>query len=71
MHKLHWWPAKKGKPPFRPGALLLSFRKNWGKFNLDKMQLGYEWINNMQPLKVNGTVVELQPYQACIVKLKN
>jgi oligo-1,6-glucosidase len=51
--------------------VLLSFRKTGGKFNLDKMQLGDEWINNMQPLKVNRTVVELQPYQACIVKLKN
>lgn len=51
--------------------VLLSFRKAGGKFNIDKMQLGDEWINNMQPLKVNGTVVELQPYQACIVKLKN
>ena len=51
--------------------VLLSFRKNGGKFNLDKMQLGDEWINNMQALKVNGTEVKLQPYQACIVKLKN
>ena len=51
--------------------VLLSFKKNGGKFNLDKMELGDEWINNMQPLKVNGTEVELQPYQACIVKLKN
>ena len=50
--------------------VLLSFRKTGGKFNLDKMQLGDEWINNMQPLKVNGSVVELQPYQACVVKLK-
>ena len=51
--------------------VLLSFRKNGGKFDLNKMHLGNEWINNMQPIKVNGTVVELQPYQACIVKLKN
>jgi hypothetical protein len=51
--------------------LILTPKKTGGKFNLDKMQLGDEWINNMQPLKVNGTVVELQPYQACIVKLKN
>ena len=51
--------------------VLLSFRKTGGKFNLDKMQLDDEWINNMQPLKVNGNIVELQPYQACIVKLKN
>ena len=51
--------------------VLLSFRKSGGKFELGKTQLGDEWINNMQPLKVNGTEVELQPYQACIVKLKN
>jgi oligo-1,6-glucosidase len=51
--------------------VLLSFRKTGGKFNLDKMQLGDEWINNMQPLKVNGTLVELLPYQACVVKIKN
>lgn len=50
--------------------VLLSFRKTGGSFNLDKMQLGDEWINNLQPLKVNNNVVTLQPYQACIVQLK-
>lgn len=50
--------------------VLLSFRKTGGTFNLDKMQLGEEWINNMQVLKVNGNTVALQPYQACIVQLK-
>ena len=50
--------------------VLLSFRKTGGTFNLDKMQLGDEWINNLQPLKVNNNVVTLQPYQACIVQLK-
>lgn len=50
--------------------VLLSFRKTGGSFNLGKIQLGEEWINNLQPLKVNGTVVTLQPYQACIVKIK-
>lgn len=50
--------------------VLLSFRKNGGTFNLGSMQLGEEWINNLQPLKINGTVITLQPYQACIVKLK-
>ena len=50
--------------------VLLSFRKTGGTFNLDKMQLGEEWINNLQPLKVNGNIVTLQPYQACIVQLK-
>lgn len=51
--------------------VLLSFKKTGGKFNLDKMKLGEEWINNMQPLKVNAAEVTLQPYQACVVKLKN
>lgn len=50
--------------------VLLSFRKTGGTFNLNKMQLGEEWINNLQPLKVNGSTVTLQPYQACIVQLK-
>jgi oligo-1,6-glucosidase len=50
--------------------VLLSFRKTGGSFNVDKMQLGEEWINNLQPLKVNGHTVTLQPYQACIVQLK-
>jgi oligo-1,6-glucosidase len=50
--------------------VLLSFRKNGGSFNLGKMQLGKEWINNLQPLKINGTMVTLQPYQACILEIK-
>jgi hypothetical protein len=50
--------------------VLLSFKKNGGSFNLGNMQLGEEWINNLQPLKVSGATVTLQPYQACIVKLK-
>ena len=50
--------------------VLLSFRKAGGIFDLGKMQLAEEWINNMQPLKVNEQAVTLQPYQACIVKLK-
>jgi oligo-1,6-glucosidase len=51
--------------------VLLSFRKNGGSFQLDKMQLGEEWINNMQPLQLNGNTISLKPYQACIVELKN
>lgn len=50
--------------------VLLSFSKNGGTFNLGKMQLGEEWINNLQPLKVNSNIVQMQPYQACVVKLK-
>ena len=51
--------------------VLLSFRKTGGSFNLDKMQLGEEWINNLQPLQIKGSIVTLQPYQACISKIKN
>ena len=51
--------------------VLLSFRKNGGSFQLDNMQLGEEWINNMQPLQLNGNTISLKPYQACIVELKN
>ena len=50
--------------------VLLSFSKNGGTFNAGKMQLGEEWINNLQPLKVVSNTISLQPYQACIVKLK-
>jgi oligo-1,6-glucosidase len=51
--------------------VLLSFRKNGGSFQLDNMQLGEEWINNMQPLQLNGNTISLKPYQACIVELRN
>jgi len=50
--------------------VLLSFRKKGGTFNLNDMKLGEEWINNLQPLKITGTTIELQAYQACIVALK-
>ena len=50
--------------------VLLSFSKNGGTFNAAKMQLGQEWINNMQPLNIASNIITLQPYQACIVKLK-
>jgi oligo-1,6-glucosidase len=50
--------------------VLLSFRKNGGTFDLGAMQLGEEWINNMGALKVENGKVMLQPYQACVVKLK-
>ena len=50
--------------------VLLSFRKTSGNFNLGNMQIGEEWINNSQALQVNGNSVTLQPYQACIVKIK-
>jgi oligo-1,6-glucosidase len=50
--------------------VLLSFRKEGGTFALNNMQLNNEWINNMQPLKIVNNNIILQPYQACIVKLK-
>jgi len=50
--------------------VLLSFRKNGGSFNLGNMKLSGELINNLQPLKVNGNSVSLQPYQACVVRVK-
>ncbi len=51
--------------------VLLSFRKTGGVFNLGKMQLGDVWINNARGILVADGKVKLQPYQACIVKLKN
>jgi oligo-1,6-glucosidase len=55
--------------------VLLNFTKNQGTFKLDesgnhRMELGDEWINNLQPLTVNGGIISLLPYQACVVKLK-
>jgi oligo-1,6-glucosidase len=50
--------------------VLLSFRKDGGVFNLDKMQLADEWINNMAALKVENGKIILQPYQAVIIKIK-
>ena len=50
--------------------VLLSFKKTGGTFNLGNLKLGQEWINNLQPLKVDAGKVILQPYQACIVSLQ-
>ncbi|MFC4262866.1 alpha-glucosidase [Ferruginibacter yonginensis] len=50
--------------------VLLSFKPTGGVFDLGNLQLADEWINNATPLKVVGNKVVLQPYQACIVKLK-
>ncbi len=50
--------------------VLLSFRKDGGTFELGKIQLGNEWINNLQPLQIESGKVKLKPYQACIVQLK-
>ncbi len=51
--------------------VLLNFSKNVGNTPIpDGFSLGDELINNLQPLKLNGASIELQPYQACVVKLK-
>ncbi len=50
--------------------VLLCFNKNGGTFNLNNMQLGAEWINNLPTLKVTEKLITLLPYQACIIKLK-
>ena len=50
--------------------VLLNFKNKIAVFDKGKMQLGNEMINNMQNLKIEGTKVMLQPYQACIVKLQ-
>ena len=49
--------------------VLLNFKNKIAVFDKGKLQLGNEMINNMQNLKIEGTKVMLQPYQACIVKL--
>ncbi len=50
--------------------VILSFNKKGGTFDLGNLKVGDELINNLSPLKISNKVVTLQPYQACIVKLK-
>jgi len=51
--------------------LLLNFNKEISRVALPKgYSLGDELINNLQPLKLQGSDISLQPYQACIIKLK-
>ena len=51
--------------------VLLNFNKEISRIVLPKgYSLGDEMINNLQPLKLKGTEILLQPYQACIIKLK-
>ena len=50
--------------------VLLNFKKVNGEFELEKVQTGEELINNMQPINVTNGKIVLQPYQACIIKLK-
>jgi oligo-1,6-glucosidase len=51
--------------------VLLNFTKEISKTTLPKnTKLGEELINNLQPLKVDGKTILLQPYQSCVLKLK-
>lgn len=51
--------------------VLLNFRKEPRTTAIPATyRLGEELINNLQPLQVQGSNVILQPYQACIIKLK-
>ena len=51
--------------------VLLNFNKEISIFVLPQgYSLGDELINNLQPLKLQGSDISLQPYQACIIKLK-
>jgi oligo-1,6-glucosidase len=51
--------------------VLLNFTKNIATTAIPKgFSLGEELINNLQPLKLDGANIVLQPYQACVVKLK-
>ncbi len=51
--------------------VLLNFNKQTATFSLPAgVKLGEELINNLQSLKISGSNIFLQPYQACVVKLK-
>ena len=51
--------------------VLLNFTKEVSNTPIPKgFSLGDELINNLQPLKLDGANIVLQPYQACIIKLK-
>ncbi len=51
--------------------VLLNFTKEVSQTAIPKgFSLGEELINNLQPLKLDGANIVLQPYQACVVKLK-
>jgi oligo-1,6-glucosidase len=51
--------------------VLLNFTKEVSQTAIPKgFSLGDEIINNLQPLKLDGANIVLQPYQACVVKLK-
>ncbi len=51
--------------------VLLNFNKEISTIKIPKgYSLGNEMINNLQPLKFEGSSIKLAPYQACIVKMK-
>jgi oligo-1,6-glucosidase len=51
--------------------VVLNFTKEISKTAIPEgFNLGEELINNLRPLKLDGGNIELQPYQACVVKLK-
>ena len=51
--------------------VLLNFTKKVAKTAIPKsFGLGEELINNLQPLKLQGENILLQPYQSCVIKLK-
>ncbi len=51
--------------------VLLNFTKEISKTAIPKgFSLGDELINNLQPLKLDGANIVLQPYQASVIKLK-
>ncbi len=51
--------------------VLLNFTKEISKTEIPKgFSLGNELINNLQPLKLDGANIVLQPYQAAVIKLK-
>jgi glycosidase len=51
--------------------VILNFRKEIRKTMVPNgFVLDMELINNLQPLVKEGRTIVLQPYQACIIKLK-
>ena len=51
--------------------VLLNFSKEISTSEIPKVySLTDEMMNNLQPLKFEGSTIKLVPYQACIVKMK-
>ena len=51
--------------------VLLNFSKEISTIEVPKVySLTDEMMNNLQPLKFEGSTIKLVPYQACIVKMK-